>query len=244
MHTPFVQVAGNATKATLSIATSLGGPKRNPHTSSKGDASSLQLMMRVEEAMRSQVSFVMHADDERALAEELLCDPVVLFIDGPIWKTSTPPTTRDISTAGNHCIIWSPEDLCPLPANYRESVDNWYCSGDHATIQFLRSQTAGAVVTIGRFAIGTLPEDVAAANVERRYKFLRRVIKRSYSNSVVRWYDPEAMGTRKLSKPTRDIWVGPAAMGWLAEDQSRCIKQWLHPGGAAATIDPPEEHAQ
>jgi hypothetical protein len=65
--------------------------------------------------MRSQLRFVLHPDDESALVAELLRDPAVLFVDGPRWKTATPPTTRDVFAVGSYCIIWSPEDLLELP---------------------------------------------------------------------------------------------------------------------------------
>ena len=41
--------------------------------------------------MRSQLRFVMHPYDEAALMTELLRDPAVLLIDGPRWKSATPP---------------------------------------------------------------------------------------------------------------------------------------------------------
>jgi hypothetical protein len=185
--------------------------------------------------MRSQVRFVMHPDDESDIVAELLCDPAVLLIDGPRWKTATPPTTRTISAVGNYCIIWSAEDLQELPAEFMPLCNDWYCRAEYATIQFLRSGLAKTVITEGRFAISTvMASETTAANVERRYKLLRRIIQKTYRNSVVRWRAPD---TRQIvPEPDRSVWVGPAAMSWLAGDAARHIKQFLN-GGAEGIVD-------
>jgi hypothetical protein len=184
--------------------------------------------------VKSEVRFVMHRNDEATLEAQLLSDPAVLLVDGPRWKTATPPTTRNLSTAGWYVIIWSPQDLAELPAEFIPACNDWYCKGEYATIQFLRSQTAGTVITEGRFAISTAPtQKTAAANVERRYRLLRRAVQRSYMSSVVRWRNPvlpEAPGgasrSPNPSKPDRSLWVGPAAMDWLEADPARRIKQF------------------
>jgi hypothetical protein len=132
----------------------------------------------------------MHPDDEAALMAKLLQDQSVLLIDGPRWTSPIPQTTRDISTIGSYCVIWNPNDLQQLPVDYIEAGNDWYCRGEYATIQLLRCKIVGAILTDGRLAIATRLEHAAAADVERRYKFLRRVIKTSYHNSVVRWSNP------------------------------------------------------
>ena len=166
--------------------------------------------------------------------DELLRDPTILLIDGARWKTPTPPTTRDISAIGSYCIIWSPEDLQPLPADHMKNGNDWYCRGEHATIQFSRSRLVESVIIEGRFAVSTLPaEHAAAANVEGRFNALRRVVKRSYRNSVVRWCNPSLpMGSLEgrspnCSEPDGSVWVGPGALSWLAQDASRRIKPFL-----------------
>ncbi len=147
---------------------------------------------------------------------ELLRDPAVLLIDGPRWKSATPPTTRNISAVGDYCIIWSPEDLSELGADFIPTCNDWYFRTAYATIQFLRCEITETVITEGRLAISTgAASKETAANVERRYKLLSRSIKKTYVNSVVRWRNPE---------PDRSLWVGPTAMTWLAGVAARRIK--------------------
>jgi hypothetical protein len=191
--------------------------------------------------VKSQVRFVMHPDDEAALIKELLSDQSVLLIEDPREYPTVPP---DVSVLSDIWIIWVPEDLQQLPADYIEDCKGWYCRGEYATIQFWKSKIVDTVITEGRFAIMTRPEQVAAVNVGRRYEFLRRAIKRSYSNSVVWWHNthpgpyPKGWEPTKSSKPDSSVWVGPAAMGWLAEDASRRIKQFLT-GHVEGTVDRP-----
>jgi hypothetical protein len=184
----------------------------------------------------------MHPADEAGLMSELLRDPAVLLIDGPRWKSSTPSTTRDISAVGGYCIIWSPGDLPQLPARYIPSCNDWYCTAEYATIQFVRCSLADTTIRQGRLAISTGPaNERTAANVEHRYKSLARAIKKTYLNSIVRWRNPdlpEAPATpgrsANPSKPDRSLWVGPAAMTWLRADRQRHIKPLA--GGAEGAI--------
>ena len=182
--------------------------------------------------MRSEIRFVMHPDDEAVLILELLRDPVVLLVDGPRWKSAAAPATRDVSALGRYCIIWSPEDLPKLPAEFIPSCNDWYCRGEHATIRFIRCVITGTVITQGRFAIATdQASEKTAANVERRYNLLRRWIKKTCVNFVVRWRSPgipEAPAgpnrSANPSSPDRSLWVGPSAMNWLTADATRRIK--------------------
>src|SRR6266446_3353076 len=57
--------------------------------------------------LRRIILFVMHPDDEMTLMAELLHDQTILLVDRPRWKSATPPTTRNISAVGYHCLIWS-----------------------------------------------------------------------------------------------------------------------------------------
>ena len=183
--------------------------------------------------MKGQLRFVMHPDDETAIVAELLRDPAVLLVDGPRWKTATPPTTRNVSAVGSYCMIWSPEDLRELPAEFIPTCNDWYCRAEYATIQFLRCEITETVITEGRLAISTGPANkTTAAGVERRYRWLRRTIQKTYLNSVVRWRSsklPEAPAglsrSANPSKPDTSLWVGPAAISWLASDPTRRIKQ-------------------
>jgi hypothetical protein len=185
-----------------------------------------------EANMRSQIRFVMHPDDEAVLMSELLRDRAVLLVDGPRWKSAAPPTTRNISAVGYYCIIWSPADLPNLPAEFIPSRNDWYCRGEHATIQFIRCTVAGTVITEGRFAIATdQASATTAANIQRRYNLLRRWIKKTYVNSVVRWRNPKVPEappgpnrSANPSAPDRTLWIGPSAMKWLSADATRRIK--------------------
>jgi hypothetical protein len=111
--------------------------------------------------MKSQLRFVMHADDEASLLRELLQESAVLLIDGPRWKQPTPQTARSLSSIGNYCIVWSPEDISELTSEYVANTNDWYCRSEHSTIQFLRSRMTGAVLTEGRFAVWTDPAPTA-----------------------------------------------------------------------------------
>jgi hypothetical protein len=182
--------------------------------------------------MRSQLRFVMHADDEAAFVAELLRDPAVLLIDGPRWKTPEPVTSRSLSSIGSTCIVWSPDDLPKLTAEFIPSCRDWYCRSEHATMQFWRSRMIGTFLTDGRLAVSTdAARAFAAAGVERRYKVLRRTIKKTYANAVVAWTNPmlpiapSAPGrSANPSKPDSALWVGPRAMAWLLADSTRRIK--------------------
>lgn len=196
--------------------------------------------------MRSQVRFVMHCDDEQALLGELLKDPSVAFIDGPRWKDPKPQTVRTLESIGNYCIIWSPEDLLELEARFIPTCSEWYCESEHSTIQFLRSSLNGDILTDGRFAVSTLSASAeAASGVERRFKAIRRFIKKHYSNAVLQWSNTElpmapAGPSRSAnpSKPDNSLWVGPAAMTWLRADDRRRVKTVLGSPVEALLVPP------
>jgi len=181
--------------------------------------------------VKSELRFVMHPDDETSLLADILRDQEVLFIDGPRWNSAEPETTRNISLVGHYCIIWSPADQPKLAASFIPSCNDWYCRSEYATIQFLRSKISGDAISDGRLAIGTDPANQAsAAGVERRYRAICKFIKKSYANSVVQWRNPErpeapASPSRSAnpSMADRSLWVGPAAMKWLAERPDRRI---------------------
>jgi hypothetical protein len=191
----------------------------------------------VKITMRSEIRFVMHPSDEKHFAAEVLLDETVLFIDGPRWKNETPQTVRTLEgIAGFYCIIWSPSDLPSLTARYIPSCDDWYCNSESATLQFLRSRLHCSVVTERRLAINTSnSEDLSienAAALERRFKLLSRFIKKRYSNSILQWCNPTLPllparpgRSGNPSKPDPQVWVGPYALQWLREDQTRRVKQ-------------------
>lgn len=176
----------------------------------------------------------MHPDDEASLLRVLLKDPSINLIDGPRWKGPQPDGLRTIHSIGNHCMIWSKGDLPDLKARFIPTCNDWYCSSEHSTIQFLRSSLAKNVLIEGRFAVSTEGAlSRVASSVERRYKMLRSLIKKTYSNGVVEWRNPTLpmapAGPRRSanpSKPDPALWVSPVAMAWLRSDPARCIKQF------------------
>lgn len=184
--------------------------------------------------MRSQLRFVMHPDDESEFAARVLSDDSVCLIDGPRWKSSTPETFRSLDgIARSYCIIWSKQDRAVLSARCVSACDDWYCESESVTIQFLRSQTVGDVVTEGRIAVSTADAgDEEARGVERRFRTLVRFIKTHYANAAVHWINPglpiaPARPGRSAnpSKPDPQVWIGPHAVRWLRQDKNRCIKQ-------------------
>ncbi|MDP1660123.1 MAG: hypothetical protein Q8L73_12345 [Methylotenera sp.] len=187
--------------------------------------------------MKSQLRFVMHSSDEREFAAQILSDVSVCLVDGPRWKTSTPETFRSLEEiAGSYCIIWSTQDRASLSAHYVPTCDDWYCESESATIQFLRSQIFGSVITEGRIAVSTSNSAAKeATGVEQRFKSLVRFIKKHYTNSTIYWSNPSlpfapACPGRSAnpSKPDAQLWVGPHALRWLQQDKSRSIKQFTN----------------
>lgn len=183
--------------------------------------------------MRSQLCVVMHPEDEAAFLAEVLRDFSVQLINGPRWKSSSPVITRNIFEIGFYCLIWSPDDLPILAAEYIPQQNDWYCRSEFATIQFLRCSIKDDVISDGRIAVSTWDAPVQTAEaVERRYKQLRKSIKKEFRNSVVHWQNTAATilpaglnRSANPSNPDKALWVGPAALKWLASSKRRCIKQ-------------------
>lgn len=190
--------------------------------------------------MRTHVRFAMHPKDEQLFVDEILRDPNVVFIDGPRWENEAPEVCRTIESIGYYCIIWSPEDMPILAADYIESCNDWYCRSEFATIQFLRSEMHDENILVeGRIAISTShakenESDISFAEpLGKRYKLLRKLIKKHYSNSIIYWENknlPRSPRTPKRSpnpseKPDSSLWIGPNAVQWLNESPARCIKQ-------------------
>jgi hypothetical protein len=189
-------------------------------------------------SMNSQVRFVMHPDDEREFEQLLLANESIRFIEGPRWKTETPLTSSSLADIhDNYCIIWSPNDIAKLKAEYIPTCNDWYCRSEHATIYFNRSEIDGSVITEGQISVSTTrTADFPASrakNVEKRYVMLRSHIKKTYSNSVLqwRWSEPVEPGGPENSaepgKPDPHVWVGPHALRWLRERSDRRVKQFL-----------------
>ena len=190
--------------------------------------------------MRSQLRFVMHPLDEAPFIAALLADTSVQLIDGPRWPEQLPVTTRNLAQIKrSYCIIWSPQDRASLSARFIPTCNDWYCGSEQVTIQFLRSEIRGSVITEGRIAVSTnelTPEE--AAGVEKRFKALLRFIKKQHRNKVLSWCNPHVPlvpvaaiaqeGEKRSpnpSSPDASCWIGPHAMQWLAQDPAHCAKQ-------------------
>jgi hypothetical protein len=199
--------------------------------------------------LRSQVRFFMHPDDEAAFADFLLLDETIFFVDGPRWPESTPPTTRQIgSLKGNYCIIWSRGDIRRLRAQHYPECNDWYCSSEQATIQFLRSELiAETQITEGRIAVGTPSCGTKSftlesiARLEGRFRSARSFIRRHYFNEAIQWFSPgapiapaAASRSGNPSKPDPQVWVGPVALEWLKSRKRRCFRQFV--GGTLKAI--------
>jgi hypothetical protein len=187
--------------------------------------------------MRSQVRFVMHPTDERVFESVVVADTEVRFIDGPRWKTQVPESSATLTGIGHHCIIWSPNDFPQMHAKYIPACNDWHCESEYATIQFLRSGLTGALLTEGRIAIASTPSydlpETVVARLDQRFKFLRKHIVKTYTNSIVQWRNPtlpyaSAVPGRSAnpSKPDPQVWIGPHALHWLREQPDRRIKQF------------------
>jgi hypothetical protein len=186
--------------------------------------------------MRSQLRFVMHADDELQFERELLAESHLQFIDGPRWPDASPKTFRTLARVGHHCLLWSPLDLANLSAD-EVGPGAWCCRSGQATIQFLRSEQCDTFLTEGRIAINTEAsapfEPGGAAALDKRYKRLRTSIKKTYANNLVHWFNPTSVAapaskerSANPSKADEQVWLGPHALAWLQQDDQRRIKQF------------------
>jgi hypothetical protein len=167
--------------------------------------------------MGSQVEFVMHPDDEAAFVAEILRDPDVAFVNGPRWPQATPATARSLDGFGSYGIAWSRVDLDPLPARYIPTCDDWYCEGEHATIQFLRSEPGEDSLTTGRIAIHGPTDGFDGTALTRRFNRLRRYIKSHFSNAAL-------VSTQHPDYVFKSLWVGPNAVQWLRANDRRVVR--------------------
>jgi hypothetical protein len=185
--------------------------------------------------MPGQFQFAMHKNDEREFASELLLDPAIRLINGPRWPQQNPKTWRRLEDIhDSYCIIWSAEDAPHLSSEYIPTCNDWYCRSEYATIQFLRSSMRNGVLTTGRIACGYFPDDFpeeSAKSLTARFNQLRRLLKKTYRNSVVRWENPSLPYSDPIPgrsgnplPPDSSLWIGPHAMEWLKKSNKRRIK--------------------
>ncbi len=198
--------------------------------------------------MNSQVRFAMHPSDERDFEQLLLADGSVRFIAGPRWNDEEPVTCRSLADVDNtYCIVWSTSDISRLKADYLPKCGDWYCRSEHATIQFLRSEMDDSLIIEGRIAIKTAPTpdfpESSVKSLEARYGLLRKYLRKTYSNSVLRWQNAThpcaPVGPNRSanpSKPDSQVWVGPHALRWLREGKDRRVKQFRQAGAEAILV--------
>ncbi|MCA9070408.1 MAG: hypothetical protein KDA84_15860 [Planctomycetaceae bacterium] len=182
--------------------------------------------------MRSQITFIMHPDDEDDFVREVLAEPDTVFVDGPKWKTKQPPVLSKVTDGNNfYFMIWNRAETPALTGRHHTKGDDewWYCENEFLTLQLLRSKFFPSFLTEGRIAVGSDradPEITAA--VDRRYKRLRRWIKKFFTNNIIIWQNMSLprSGTNPL-KPSPTHWIGPHALSWLQGDSAnRWVQQF------------------
>jgi hypothetical protein len=190
-----------------------------------------------QEAMRSQVRFVMHPEDEVEFAMAVTAEQATLFVDGPTWPKPQPPVTTNIREAGLYLLIWNPSETPKLAGKHYRNRDEewWYCRNEFLTIQLLRSgfQYREPYLVEGRIAVSTTDQDKSvfharsAPAVERRFKALRHLIKESYTNKAILWQVLAApRSERNPLGPDASLWVGPHALKWLRHrPRNRWVQQ-------------------
>lgn len=152
--------------------------------------------------MRSQLRFIMHPDDERDFVAHILSDDRVFLIDEHSNDPAGPPLLRSIEPVAS--------GLCSIVLRPAGGGAN-HTGAASGKIQFSRSQIVGPLITEGRIAIGTIAGSEEAAWVERQYKTLSKFIKARYTNSILRWYNP-------------DLPSGPASPGVRQIPASRTLR--------------------
>lgn len=188
--------------------------------------------------MRSEFCFVMHPEDEVDFVQFVTSEQGVVFVDGPKWDQPRPPFCSDIEKAGNYLMIWNSSETTGLTANHhqKEKSEWWYCNNEHLTIQFLRSgfQFDEPFLFEGRIAVCTTSKEKtvyapsSAEQIERRFKNLRKHLKKTYRNSTLIWQNTSLPRSEtNPSKPAPNVWIGPHALQWLEEQpKERWVQQF------------------
>jgi len=199
--------------------------------------------------MRSEVVFVMHPTDEQEFIKALLSEAGTCLVNGPSWPTSNPPIATDIQAAGNYLMIWNPEETPTLSGNHhqKDGREWWYCNNEFLTIQFLRSgfQHGEPFLFEGRIAVATTSKEGetihvdTAPTIEGRFKSLKKLIQKQYSNKVLIWQNISLpRSATNPSKAGSNTWVGPHALRWLNEDpNNRWVQQFRNQAPRAYLLD-------
>jgi len=199
--------------------------------------------------MRSEVCLVMHPEDEEDFARYVTSEQEVVFVNGPKWNQPSPPICSDIEKAGNYLMIWNPSETTGLTANHHRKEDKewWYCNNEYLTIQFLRSgfQFDEPFLFEGRIAVNTTSKEKtvhdpsSAEQIERRFKNLRKQIKKTYRNSTLIWQNTSLPRSKTNPlKPAPNVWIGPHAIQWLEEQpRERWVQQFRGAGARGYILD-------
>jgi len=175
--------------------------------------------------MRSQVRFIMDAEDERAFIRAVVAEPETVLVSGPPWQSSDVPLLDPTRLPDNYyLLIWHRREVPVLKAKKSNGV--WELTNEgNLTIQFLRSRFWDKTILCdGRIAIATTSARGVA--VERRYRKLRKWFQGTFRNNVVRWWHPPGPKTAKNpGAPDRTLWVGPSALQWLRSNSAHKFKQ-------------------
>jgi hypothetical protein len=175
--------------------------------------------------MRSQVRFFMDVQDERAFIHAVAAEADTVLVDGPPWKTAAIPLLDPGHLPdSSYLLIWNRAEAPRLKA--KASGASWEPRREEElTIQFLRSWLwDNCILCEGRIAVATTT--VQAAAVERRYKWLRKLIQSTYQNEILCWWHSSGPRTEKNpSAPDTSTWVGPGALAWLRSNPRHKFKQ-------------------
>lgn len=196
--------------------------------------------------MRSEFTFIMHPLDEKVFVQTVLAEPGVVFVDGRKWLTPNPPIKTDISSAGDHLLIWQSGETPELEGHHHQKDNQqwWYCENEYLTIQFLRSglQDEQYLFT-GRIAIWTTTKEgevthlASAASIEKRFKFLKKFLQKTYTNNVLLWQNLSLPRSKtNPCKPDSKAWIGPHALEWLRENPTERWVQTFKGAGAKAYL--------
>lgn len=188
--------------------------------------------------MRSDFRFVMHPADEKEFVSLILSEPGVALVDGPKWDQASPPICSDVSQAGDYLMIWNRSETANLKGKRYELNGKqwWYCANEQLTIQFLRSDKSRdkRVLLEGRLAVNTtdaaktVRAPAVAESIERRFKNLRKALRKTYVNSILIWQNPTLPRSKtNPGKPAPSVWIGPHALRWLEEaPRERWVQQF------------------
>jgi hypothetical protein len=112
------------------------------------------------------------------------------------------------------------------------------------SIQFLRSQRFGSMLTAGRIAIATTGLDGESlvpesdSELERIYRQLRRWLQKRYTNDLVAYSEAFPAGQRKVVRYP-SFWLAPHARNWVLSHSDAVLRQFRT--GAVVFVPSPSD---